>query len=364
VPALLAAAFVLTARPAAAHVAVSSVELRVSGRTVQVSVVGQAIDFAHELGVDPPERLVDLDFLEQKRQALDALMNAALTLAADGAPMAAEPWSPAAAPEEQLVRLRSRFTMDHDAGRLTLTSRLFAYDTQHQTIVTVYNGETVATQQMLDAARASYGYFLPTRAGRMAALTWFSRAGFEGMLTGYDHLLFLVALLLVGGSGRRIGSIVAAFVAACLCAFALGVKGLIPIPAFIFAPGVALSVVYAGVDNLMMRGGRDVRVWIASAFGAVHGLAFYAAFTLMDRPPSGAGWAGSAYAAGIGAAAALAAGGVVAIVALASSGGPEGPPYASRPMAHASPGMAVLAGSAAIALAGAASFIRHVWLPH
>jgi hypothetical protein len=103
----------------------------------------------------------------------------------------------------------------------------------------------------------------------------------------------------------------------------------------------------------MMRGGRDVRVWIASAFGVVHGLAFFAAFTLTDRPVSGVGWAAAAYASGIAAAVAVAAGGVVSIAALASASTPGRSPRR----------IAVLAGSAAIALAGAASFVSHIWVP-
>jgi hypothetical protein len=32
--------------------------------------------------------------------------------------------------------------------------------------------------------------------------------------------------------------------------------------------------VYLGADNLMVRGGRDVRAWIAAAFGFIHGFGF------------------------------------------------------------------------------------------
>ena len=39
-------------------------------------------------------------------------------------------------------------------------------------------------------------------------------------------------------------------------------------------PAIALSIVYVGADNLTVRGGRDVRAWIAFAFGLIHGFGF------------------------------------------------------------------------------------------
>ena len=45
-------------------------------------------------------------------------------------------------------------------------------------------------------------------------------------------------------------------------------------PASIIEPAIALSIVYVGADNLLVKGGRDVRAGIAFVFGLIHGLGF------------------------------------------------------------------------------------------
>jgi hypothetical protein len=45
-----------------------------------------------------------------------------------------------------------------------------------------------------------------------------------------------------------------------------------------------------GADNLLARGGRDVRAWIAFAFGFVHGFGFANVLREMDLPTRALGW--------------------------------------------------------------------------
>ena len=49
-------------------------------------------------------------------------------------------------------------------------------------------------------------------------------------------------------------------------------------------PAIALSIIYVGVDNLMVRKGRDLRPWIALAFGLIHGFGFANVLRDMDLP--------------------------------------------------------------------------------
>jgi hypothetical protein len=338
--------------PLSAHVAFSSVELRVIQGSIEVTVVSQAYDLAHELGVDPPERLVDLNYLASQHDALATLMNQALTIERDGALLDEARWdTPAAAPEQQLIRMHATFPAQGGTGRLTMTSRLFSYDTAHQTLVTVYEGDALKTQQMLDAARPSFDYFTGTRAGIAAGIRRFLAAGFERSLTGYDHLLFLAALLLVGGTLGRLGSIFLAFTISCAAALAAGASGVLAVPLYIVAPGVALSIVYAGVDNVLARGGRDMRVWVALVFGAFHGLALASVLDAMDLP-SGRGFAIAAFNVGVECGFILAAIGVASISAVLLA-------QAATPMRR----MFTTAASAAIAIAGIATFVSRLLSP-
>ena len=339
----------LAATSVSAHVALSSVDVHIGADTVEVSVVGQAYDFAHELGIDPPEKLMALDFLVRQKDALVKLVESGVIVSVDGVPLAGAAWAPpAVAPEQQLVRLRQTYPVAAAPGRVTVSSRLFAYDSAHQTLVNIYEGESIKTQQMLDAGRLQVDYFTTSRAGAFSILTQFARAGIQQALAGYDHVLFIAALFLLGASARRAGVIAAAFSASCLAALAAGASSRLSVPVSIVAPGVALSVIYAGVDNLMIRGGRDVRVWIAIAFGWVHGLALANALALMDRPLKGFFLGALSFGTSADAALLLVAVAVLSISALASAQGRE------------SGRVFIVAGSIAIAVAGAASFVRQI----
>src|SRR6185312_8010413 len=105
-----------------------------------------------------------------------------------------------------------------------------------------------------------------------------------------DHLLFLVGLLLLGGTIRQLAVIVTAFTVAHSVTLSLAALNLVSPPARIIEPAIALSIVYVGADNLLVRGGRDVRAWIALAFGFIHGFGFANVLREMGLPTRALGW--------------------------------------------------------------------------
>src|SRR5205814_6597032 len=133
-------------------------------------------------------------------------------------------------------------------------------------------------------------YFAATPRGVIAVLTRFLGAGVRHILAGPDHLLFLVGLLLLGGSPRYLAVVVSAFTLAHSVTLSLAALNVVSPPARIIEPAIALSIVYVGADNLMVRGGRDVRAWIALAFGLIHGFGFANVLREMDLPARALGW--------------------------------------------------------------------------
>jgi hydrogenase/urease accessory protein HupE len=101
----------------------------------------------------------------------------------------------------------------------------------------------------------------------------FLRMGFEHILSGYDHLLFLFALVLVGARFRSLLSVVTAFTVAHSLTLALAVLGIFSPSPRIVEPAIALSIAYVGVENLVRRD--FARRWrITFPFGLVHGFGF------------------------------------------------------------------------------------------
>src|SRR6185369_8051355 len=87
---------------------------------------------------------------------------------------------------------------------------MFPYDPLHQTFLNIYE-DGALTQAILDGGRSRFEYFAGTRQGALAVVQKFLPAGIHHILIGPDHLLFLVGLLLLGGTVRRLAAIVTAF---------------------------------------------------------------------------------------------------------------------------------------------------------
>lgn len=92
---------------------------------------------------------------------------------------------------------------------------------------------------------------------------------FEGM----DHVLFILALLLVAPSLKSLIKTLTGFTIAHSITLILSTLGVITLPGRAVEIFVALSIVYVGLENLRGGTGRH-RFWIASGFGLVHGFAF------------------------------------------------------------------------------------------
>jgi hydrogenase/urease accessory protein HupE len=99
--------------------------------------------------------------------------------------------------------------------------------------------------------------------------------GVEHILTGYDHLAFLLALLIAGGSLRHNLKIITSFTMAHSLTLALATLGVVRISPAIVEPLIAASVVFVGLENLFRR--RLAARWLVTfGFGLVHGLGFAA----------------------------------------------------------------------------------------
>src|SRR5262245_47133327 len=118
--ALICVMAVACARNAAAHAAPFSyidIVLRADG--IDGAVMVHIYDAAHDLGIEPQERLLDPTFLETQRVALEGLLARRLDIKADGRLLMPEWTGAEAVPAQQGVRLRFRLQAAHP-GSLSL----------------------------------------------------------------------------------------------------------------------------------------------------------------------------------------------------------------------------------------------------
>ena len=289
--ALATLAFVVLApaRPAAHPVPFSYLDLRLTSGGVDGTLVVHVIDAAHELGIEPASSLLDSAKAAQHFSALTRLLGARLRVESGGVVLPIDWTRLEVAAERQSLRLSFRAPLAGSLSSLTIAGRLFPYDANHRTFLNIYDGEAL-TQAILDSARQSFDYFAGTRQGAFAVVRKFLPAGVHHILIGPDHLLFLVGLLLLGGTVKRLALVVTAFTVAHSITLTLAALRLVDPPASVIEPAIALSIVYVGVDNLLIRQGRDVRPWIALAFGLIHGFGFANVLREMDLPARALGW--------------------------------------------------------------------------
>lgn len=112
----------------------------------------------------------------------------------------------------------------------------------------------------------------------------FLRLGVEHILTGYDHLLFLVALLLRGGRLVSLLKIITAFTVAHSVTLALAALGVVTIPDRVVEPVIAASIVWVALENILLRNAPSQRWLVSFLFGLVHGFGFASAIEPLGLP--------------------------------------------------------------------------------
>jgi hydrogenase/urease accessory protein HupE len=122
------------------------------------------------------------------------------------------------------------------------------------------------------------------------------RLGVEHILTGLDHLLFLLGLLVACRRLRTVAAVVTCFTVAHSVTLALAALNVVTLSSRIVEPLIAATIVFVGAENLA-RGDEPQRIWIerwvlAFAFGLVHGLGFAAALREIGLGAAGTSIAG------------------------------------------------------------------------
>lgn len=282
----------LLVTPAYAHpVPYSYLDLQMARGGLEGVLVAHIIDLAHDLNVTPAESLLEPALAESKREAILSLLRQRLKVAADGRALEIDLLRIEPQVERQALALHLRFNSTALPGSLSIRCVLFPYDTQHQTFLNIYEEGKLIHQEIFSKDHSSLDYFTGSNQGTLAVVKTFIPAGIYHIFVGPDHILFIVGLLLLGGSLLRLLSIVTAFTIAHSITLSLAALDLLNPPARLIEPAIALSIVYVGIDNLMVgKTGRDVRPLIAFFFGLVHGFGFAGVLKEFGLPSQALGW--------------------------------------------------------------------------
>jgi len=98
--------------------------------------------------------------------------------------------------------------------------------------------------------------------------------GVEHILIGFDHLAFLLALLVAGSSLGRVVATITAFTVAHSVTLVAAALGVVRLPGLLVEAVIAASIVVVALANLLQRGQASHRWPLAFGFGLVHGFGF------------------------------------------------------------------------------------------
>jgi len=192
--------------------------------------------------------------------------------------------------EGALLTVDVRFTCLEVPRTLEIRDNLFdVMGAQYHTIANVqWSGGsrqfvfmTQARELRVDIAEATP----PHSAGSFFVL------GIEHILTGYDHLLFLLALILGGGNLWSLFKIITAFTIAHSITLALAALNVVTLPEQLVEATIALSIAYVAAENLFMRKAVSHRWAVSFLFGLVHGFGFSNVLRELGLPKQGLLWA-------------------------------------------------------------------------
>ena len=113
-------------------------------------------------------------------------------------------------------------------------------------------GLALKLQAILDASHQDAEYYSGSTQGRWAVVQTFVLSGIEHILIGPDHILFLIGLLLLGGTLSRLALIVTAFTIGHSITLSLAALDILSPPARFIEPLIALTIVVVGADNLLV----------------------------------------------------------------------------------------------------------------
>jgi len=140
-------------------------------------------------------------------------------------------------------------------------------------------------QDLLDASRTESVLTEASQPTTVQVIGLYLEAGIEHILIGYDHIAFLIAIVLWANRLWPVVKLVTAFTVGHSITLSLAALDIVRIPSSIIEPAIAASIVYVAAENFFSH---DVQKrWRDTfGFGLVHGFGFASALQEFGIPKS------------------------------------------------------------------------------
>ena len=253
-----------------------------SAADIRLSAAGVAADLSFAPSDLQPSCIIDIDDDQNisaaefaiAKPTLERLALGALEIKLDGKTLTLDSASADFDTTSNAVVLRLRFAPA--AGtRLELRSTILESLARGQKqLVTLRNeNDRITAERVLAGGNDTFAFEAFPLGTSSSWLPEFLVLGLEHILTGYDHLAFLLALLLAGGTLWETTKVISSFTVAHSISLVLATFDLVRVPSGVVEPLIAASIIYIAVENLYQRN-LKTRWLLTFAFGLVHGMGF------------------------------------------------------------------------------------------
>lgn len=175
-----------------------------------------------------------------------------------------------------------RFTSEQMLEQIDLHYNLvYENDPEHKNMLVVM-ADKYSYQDLLSKDKKDIHLTVPTKATSILLWNYFV-LGIEHILTGYDHLLFLLSLILIASRFKDALIIVTAFTVAHSITLFLVATGTINVNSAWVEVTIALTICYVALENLFVQ--KAKWRWLLTAmFGLIHGMGFAGAVAETGLP--------------------------------------------------------------------------------
>lgn len=145
------------------------------------------------------------------------------------------------------------------------------------------------TTQIARLTPSDYSFTVTASENWQQVASTYTWLGVEHILLGIDHLLFVLALLMIVGGWRKLVATVTAFTLAHSITLAAATLGFVKVPQAPVEAVIALSILFVAAEIIHWRQGRPGitrrKPWlVAFTFGLLHGFGFAGALTEIGLP--------------------------------------------------------------------------------
>jgi hydrogenase/urease accessory protein HupE len=142
---------------------------------------------------------------------------------------------------------------------------------KHKTFISVDGFGAESLHYVLSENEHDYLLHLPSQ---LESLSTYTALGFDHVLSGYDHLAFLLALLFGIASLRKLVYAITAFTVAHSITLAFSALDIVSLPSAFVEPAISISIIVVLVMHLKQGAQNSNPAVPAFAFGLLHGFGF------------------------------------------------------------------------------------------